>query len=357
MTSLTKTAKRAAVAGLGVIGGSIALALRENGWHVTGIDVDEYVQKDAVEQGIVDVADDGSNTFDVAFVATPVPEIIATANALLGRSEIVTDAGSVKNMIVRGISDPRFIGGHPMAGSERSGLVGANVSLFKNATWVLTPSPNTEARTYESVRRVIADFGADVVTIDPVEHDQIVASVSHVPHLAASALMSVAVQRAAEHSTLMRLAAGGFRDMTRIAAGNPALWTGITLENREAVVNELDHVIGSLEHLRDLIKHEDAERLEKILAVAADARRELPQRAGRPIELAVLRVTVADKPGGLGLIFGTMRDIAINIEDFEILHNPAAPQGLLNISVAQTDVLGAAHALRNVGLDVVVEMQ
>lgn len=355
MTLSTKTARRALVAGLGMIGGSIALALRQQGWHVTGYDNDKFSLKEALNREFVDSIDleDG---YDIAFVATPVPTIVGLVNMLLPKAEIVSDTGSVKNSIVREINDPRFVGGHPMAGSERSGLDGANPSLFNNITWVLTPSSNTDARTYDGARRIIGDFGADVVTIDPVQHDEIVASVSHVPHLAASALMSVAVERATEHQTLMRLAAGGFRDMTRIAAGHPGLWTGITLENRDAVINELGRVIGSLEHLREMISNDETEQLEKFLAVAADARRELPPRAGRPIDLAVLRVTVADKPGGLGLIFGTLSDMSINIEDFEILHNPSTPHGLLNISVAETDVLNAAHALRNAGLDVVVEM-
>ena len=130
--------------------------------------------------------------------------------------------GSVKGPVAAAVADPRFFGGHPMAGSELDGLDGADAAMFEGAVWVLTPTAETADTTFAAVARIVSDLGAEVVALPPDRHDTLVAVVSHVPHLTAATLMTLADQRAEEHAALLRLAAGGFRDMTRIAAGNPA---------------------------------------------------------------------------------------------------------------------------------------
>ncbi len=149
-------------------------------------------------------------------------------------------SGSVKGPIVEAVADARFVGGHPMAGSEQEGVEGADPELFEGAVWVLTPTSDTADSVYTQVAAVVSSFGAEVVALPPERHDALVAVVSHVPHLTAATLMGVAETRAEEHQALLRLAAGGFRDMTRIASGHPAIWPDICHENRGAIVEVLD---------------------------------------------------------------------------------------------------------------------
>jgi len=229
-------ARRANVVGLGLIGGSVALALSARGWTVTGEDadpdrVDAAVLMGAIAAGGLDP--DASLTF-VATPASAVPDLVK--QALASTSGVVTDVASVKAPVAAAVTDERFCGGHPMAGSELDGLDGADAAMFEGAVWVLTPTAATSDTTFATVARVVSDLGAEVVALPPERHDALVAVVSHVPHLAAAALMTMADERAEEHAALLRLAAGGFRDMTRIAAGQPGLWIDICAENRPAIV-------------------------------------------------------------------------------------------------------------------------
>ena len=216
--------RRAALVGLGLIGGSIGLALRSRGWHVTGRDQDPTAAEAALAAGVVDaVGEDPAAA--VTFVATPVGETAGEVARVLAQEGLaadaaVSDVGGVKAAVVAAVDDPRFVGGHPMAGSEQVGLEGADPTLFVGATWVLTPTAVTDAGAYARVRAVAASLGAEVLSLSPEHHDALVALVSHVPHLAAATLMNLADRRAEEHAALLRLAAGGFRDMTRVAAGS-----------------------------------------------------------------------------------------------------------------------------------------
>src|SRR5579884_3888954 len=223
MTSPDDLAGRAAVVGTGLIGGSIGLALRARGWHVVGSDADPAVADRALALGALDAVGDA-------------------ARPALAAGGIVTDVGSVKASIVEAVDHPRFVGGHPMAGSEQLGVDGADAALFEGATWVLTPTADTDPDAYARLRTVLTSLGANVVAVSPADHDELVAVVSHVPHLTAAALMALAAEGATEHASLLRLAAGGFRDMTRIAAGHPGIWPDICAENREAIIEGLDRL-------------------------------------------------------------------------------------------------------------------
>ncbi|MCU1379587.1 MAG: tyrA, partial [Acidimicrobiales bacterium] len=224
--------KRAQVVGTGLIGGSIGLALKAAGWHVTGTDHNEASAARALELGAIDAVGDDADA-ELTFIATPVG---AVAEAAKGRPGVVTDVGSVKASIVGALANPRFVGGHPMAGSEQEGVDGSRADLFQGAVWVLTPVATTDSAAHALVRSVVSSFGADVVELPPERHDALVAVVSHVPHLTAVSLMGLAAERSEEHAALLRLAAGGFRDMTRIAAGHPGIWPDICAENRDAIV-------------------------------------------------------------------------------------------------------------------------
>ena len=177
--------RHAAIVGTGLIGGSIGLALRANGWHVTGIDHDEQHAARAVEVGALDAVGEDSDA-EITFIATPRSgSIAATARAALERGGVVTDVGGVKASIVTAVDHPRFVGGHPMAGSEQDGVDGSSADLFQNAVWVLTPTPTSDAEAHALVRSVVTSLGAEVVELAPDRHDALVAVVSHVPHLTA----------------------------------------------------------------------------------------------------------------------------------------------------------------------------
>ena len=320
--------RRALIVGTGLIGGSIGLALRAQDWHVTGRDVDESRAARALELGALDDVGDDAEA-DITFVATPVGSIAGEARAALAGPGVVTDVGGVKAPIVDAVSDPRFVGGHPMAGSEQEGVDGADAALFEGATWVLTPTDHTDAAAYALVRSVVSSIGAEVVAIRPEDHDALVAVVSHVPHLTAAALMQLAASGAEEHGALLRLAAGGFRDMTRVAAGHPGIWPDICAENRDAIVAGIDRLQAALTRMRALVDDGDRDALLDWLESARRARINLPVRAPRPEELAEIRVPVPDRPGVLAEVTTLVGEIGVNMFDFETVHSSAGDRGVL----------------------------
>jgi prephenate dehydrogenase len=328
---------RAQVTGLGLVGTSIALGLRSQGWHVTGHDLDSTRAERALELEAVDELG-VDHRASVAFVATPVSAIVQEVTALLAEDEsgglVVTDVGGVKGPIVSEISHPRFVGGHPMAGSEREGPDGADGELFAGATWVLTPTSGTDPAAFSKIQSVIASLGADLVALAPDRHDELVAMVSHVPHLTAAALMGLAAETTDANTALLRLAAGGFRDMTRIAAGSPAIWPDICRENAPAIVPVLDDLIARLSDVRRIVADEDRAGLERLLDHAQLARLNLPPRASRPASVTELHVQIPDRPGVLAQVTTISGELGVNIEDLEIVHSQDRPLGVLILTVA-----------------------
>jgi prephenate dehydrogenase len=324
--------RRAAVVGTGLIGGSLALALAEQGWHVTGSDHDPARLARAQERGIVHATGIDPEA-ELTFVAVPVGSVPAAAHEALARGGVVTDVGSVKAPVVAAVDHARFVGGHPMAGSEAIGLDGARADLFDGATWVLTPTAATDPTAQALVHSVVRSFGADVLTLAPADHDELVAMVSHVPHLTAASLMDLAAGRAEEHSALLRLAAGGFRDMTRIAAGDPAMWLDICTDNRAAILGVLDELVASLGDMRDIVDRGDTEELLARLRTAQHARRALPTGAPPAEELAELRISIPDEPGQLAAITTLATQLSINVYDVEVAHHLGETGGRLILVV------------------------
>lgn len=327
---------RASIIGTGLIGGSIGRALRDLGWHVSGVDADPSSAQRALELGAIDaIGIDAAS--DVTFVASPVRTIAAEVHrALAETSGAVTDVGSVKASIVAEVDDPRFVGGHPMAGSEQLGVEGADPGMFQGAVWVLTPVAGTDPDRFATVDAVARSLGAEVVALAPERHDALVAVVSHVPHLTAAALMGIADERAEEHAALLRLAAGGFRDMTRIAAGTPTIWPDICGENRAAIVEVIDRLTLELGHLRALVAGEDREGLLAVLERAQAARRNLPSRAVQPELLAEVRVPVPDRGGVIAEVSTLAAELGVNIADLEIAHSSEGDRGVLILLVDRT---------------------
>jgi len=330
--------RRALVVGTGLIGGSLGMALRARGWHVSGEDADAERVAQALARGAVDAVGHDP-TAAVAVVATPAGAVPSTARRLLAagrRDLVVTDVSGVKAQLVAAIDHPRFVGGHPMAGSEQAGIAGADPDLFTGATWVLTPTPSTDLTAFSALQEIVTSLGADVVALSPSDHDRLVAVVSHVPHLVAATLMNAAADDAEHDGALLRLAAGGFRDMTRVAAGHPDIWPDICAENAEAIVAALDHVLGDLAAMRERIASMDRNGLLDVLERASIARRSLPARATRPDSLAELRVPVPDREGVLSEITTLAGDLGINIYDIEIAHSAEGRRGVLTIVVDAT---------------------
>ena len=335
MTSPSDSAPvgRAHIVGCGLIGGSIGLGLRQRGWFVTGTDRDHDRARRAAEIGALDDATEAEAP-DITFIATPVGVVVEAARAALDRGGgLVTDVGSVKSTIAGGVEDSRFVPGHPMAGSEQEGLDGSDANLFEGATWVLTPTPKTDPDAYARVRAVVSSLGADVVAIDPARHDDLVALVSHVPHLAAATLMRLAASGAEEHATVLRLAAGGFRDMTRIAAGHPGIWPDICAENRSAIVTTLDRFVATLMEMRDLVAHGDRGGLLDALEAARTARISLPAGAARAEDLVEMRIPVPDRPGVIAEVTTLAGELDVNIEDLEIAHSAEGNRGVLLVVI------------------------
>ncbi len=347
MTEQSTAPRRANVIGVGLIGGSIALGLRSVGWHVTGDDQDEATLETALELEVIDAVGLDPDA-EVTFIATPVGGVpAAAARALAQTRGIVTDVGSVKTEVASAVKDPRFVAGHPMAGSEQDGVRGARPGLFRNATWVLTPTSETSEAAYTGVREIIRILEAEVVSMDPGLHDEAVARISHVPHLTAATLMVMAAGAGFDNEAVLRLAAGGFRDMTRIAAGSPAIWLDICEQNRTAILGGIDDLIAALRDARGIVEDTDRAGLEQLLSGARAARVNLPSGIPVDLELCEVRVTMLDEPGQIARI--TTLAPEVNIYDFEIAHSVEGGRGVAIMVVALDDHPQFAETLRDAG--------
>ena len=347
MTDSLAPVRRANIIGVGLIGGSIALGLREVGWHVTGEDRDPATNALAIELAVLDKIGFDADA-EITFVATPVGAVVEAAQrALAASTGVVTDVGSVKADIAHTIADPRFVAGHPMAGSEQDGVTGARPGLFNNATWVMTPTEHTSDEAYTVVRQVVRLLGAEVVSMEPGSHDEAVARISHVPHLTAATMMVMAAGSGFDNEAVLRLAAGGFRDMTRIAAGHPAIWLDICEQNKTQIVESLDDLIEGLQNARNIVERTDRDQLRTLLTGARKARVNLPSGIPSGLELCEVRVTMPDIPGAIAAL--TTLAPEVNIYDFEIAHSSEGQRGVAIMVVALADQPSFAAKLGEAG--------
>lgn len=352
--------RRALVVGTGLIGGSIGLALRALGWHVTGSDIDAVRSERAYELGAIDEIGDDPDA-EITFIAVPVSKIVELSKSALARltptrkTAVVTDVGSVKSSIVDFIDHPCFIGGHPMAGSEAIGIEGANEHLFQNATWVLTPTANTDYDAYFLLRETIESLGSSVLELTPSQHDSVVAVVSHVPYLLAVSLMNIATRKAQENIPLLKLAAGGFKDMTRIAGSDPTIWPDICAQNSNSIARTLDDLLNELVAIRDDIAKGDRETIMPLLSTASLARRSLPSLSlppSTPHQLTEIRIPVEDRLGVLAEVTTLAASLGVNIEDITIVS-----LGVLSLIVDQHFTAKFVEELKELGyLPIVYEV-
>jgi prephenate dehydrogenase len=330
--------RRVALVGTGLVGGSVGLGLRRAGSEVIGFDANGERADLARQLGAVDLVaatvDELVRDVDLVVVAVPVGMVADMVVAALDAgAPLVTDVGSVKGPVVQQVESARpelarrFVGGHPMAGSEQEGLEGASVDLFAGATWVLTPTPATDPAAFAAVRAVVGELGADTIALEPDVHDTLVAVVSHVPQLAASTLMNVADAGSDRHAVMLRLAAGGFRDMTRIASGHPGIWPDICVANKEAIVTALDEYLTALMQVRALVSAGERDALRTVLEDARSARRNLPTGMPADQPLVELRVPVLDRPGEIAQVTTIAARLGVNIVDLEIAHSLEGQRG------------------------------
>jgi prephenate dehydrogenase len=342
---------RVAVLGIGLIGGSIGLAARRGGAEVCGYDRDADVRARALARGAIDAQApdlaDAVGGADVVFVATPVGALPATAREALacaGSACVVSDVGSTKRPLAAVGADERFVGGHPLAGAETAGVEHAREDLFQGATWYLTPTRGTSGVLYERLHRLLVGLGAQPTAIDAELHDRVMASVSHLPHVLANLLVGQASARlAGVLGEGERLPAIGpsFRDATRVAGANTAIWKDIYISNREALIAEIDEAIGRLGEVRAQLDAGDAG------AVAAWNERARGEReallgaglAGGPAH--ELRVSVPNRPGVIAEIALALGRAGVNIVDMALAPSEDNSQGVIALWVR-----GAEHARR-----------
>ncbi len=326
--------KKVAIIGIGLVGGSLGLAIKSlnDPPEISGFSRSPKSAKKALKKGAIDKAcqdiESCVNDADIVFIATPVSvivDIVKEVGGHLKKGAIISDVGSTKSSIVKTIEGflPKgihFIGGHPVTGSEHDGIDYADARLFQNFYYVLTPTPATDSNAFKTLHALLTAIGANVIAVDADKHDEILATLSHLPHMVAATLVNMASNQVAKKQDWLSLAAGGFRDTTRIAASKPALWLDICLENKQALVDNLKSFKNSLEELTSLLERGDTAELKKILTKARNIRMSLPVAGKKDItDMHQLMLLVTDKPGVISDISLTLGDLGINIEDIEVV--------------------------------------
>ncbi len=341
------------IVGLGLIGGSLAKAIhgRTGIKEIVAIDKDEASLKMAKEEGVITESScDDVNILsgcDVVILCAPV-DVIKNMQDDLAKVEIgmITDVGSVKQPVMDAIRLPNFVGGHPMAGSERYGYACSNGSLFENALYVICLPEYSEvsANMLQSFEELIRAIGAIPMRMTAKEHDERVAAVSHLPHIVASSLSLLMANR--DDGALSRMAAGGFRDITRIASSNSKLWAGITSNSREALLPILDEYIDTLTKWKTALENNDSAELEKLFAQGAIYRDHLDINLRGALEAsATLNVHVEDKPGELARITAILGKGNINIRNINIRNFRTYEGGQVSLLLGTTKEAVEAYAL------------
>jgi prephenate dehydrogenase len=345
---------RVAIVGTGLIGASVGLAAKRRGSTVVGFDEDGAAAEVAAERGAVDevagTLGEALRDAELAVVAVPVGRLAARVRAVLeasGEACTVTDVGSTKAAVCAAAGgSPRFIGGHPVCGSEARGPEHASGDLFDGATWFLAPLPQSEPDRYRLVHGFVGELGATPVAVDPAAHDRLVALTSHLPHVLANVLVNQAGSTRIDGHRPLSSAGGSLRDMTRVAGANPRIWVDIFLENAEALRAGLAEHRRGLEQVETALASGDAGFLARWIGEAALNRRAMITEAyGDPGRLHRLRIHVPDRPGVLAGITQALGAERINIEDFELQHVSPERGGTLTVLVAGEDEAARAAAL------------
>jgi prephenate dehydrogenase len=344
---------KVAILGVGLIGGSIGLAARRRAEaEVCGYDPDERVRARALELGAIDTwAEDLAIAVagaEVVFVATPVGALADTvrkALALAPADCVVSDVGSTKRLLADAGADERFVGGHPLAGAETAGVEHAREDLFEGATWYLTPAMGSTAGVlYERLHRLLGSFGAQPTAIDADTHDRLMAGVSHLPHVLANLLVAQAASLLGEQERLPAVGPS-FRDATRVAGANSAIWTDIYMSNRDALIAGLDEFAERLADVRSSLADADAPAVSAWNEGARADRETLLGAgiAGGPVH--ELRASVPNRPGVIAEIALALGRSGVNIVDMALSPSEDNRQGVVALWIAGEDRAGRAQEL------------
>lgn len=339
--------KKVLLIGLGLIGGSIAMAIKKaHPVHIIGCDVNEEEGAMGISLGVIDSytkdLQQAAESADYIFLATPIHAIcgllkeLATYN--LKPDVIISDTGSTKVEILKAAQPLLdkgfcFIGGHPMAGSHKTGVTAARAHLFENAFYIFTPAEQTSEEELERLQNLLQGTGARFQVIDALEHDRLTGMISHFPHVIAAGIVRQTERFSQTHPFTQRLAAGGFKDITRIASSSPDVWLDIIQSNRENVVQMIDQWFLEMQTIKHLIEENDTKGIHSYFDEARSFRDGLPQKGTGAIpSFYDLYVDIVDRPGAIAHVTGLIESLGISITNIRIIEAREEIFGILRIS-------------------------
>ena len=337
--------------GVGLIGGSIGLAAREHveDAQVVGFGRDPARLRPAIERGAIQRAagsiEEALDGAELCFACAPVgalPELVGAALRASGPDTLVTDVGSTKQDLVERTPDPRFVGGHPVAGAETAGVEHARADLFEGAVWYLTPHEQSGGLLYERLHRFVVDVGARPVAVAAETHDRLVAVFSHLPHVLANVLASQAAGRLLEHGDALRQVGPSFRDMTRVAGANTAMWSDIYRSNRAAIIEEIRGFRRELDEVERRLAAGDVEDWNDR---ARDDRRALLEAGSAEGPVHELRLTVPNRPGIVAQVALELGRAGVNILDMALAPAADMQSGAMSLWIAGDSEAGRAREL------------
>jgi prephenate dehydrogenase len=355
--------ERVAVLGAGLMGTSVAMAAVRAGAEVTGWDADPATTARAASLGGFTPStslEEAVAGADLVVVCTPIATIAPVVAAALAATttSIVTEVGSIMGSVSGEVAAvaaegdlTRFVPGHPMGGSERSGPEHASPSVLDGIVWVVSATETSDPGAADALETWIEGLGARPVRMPADRHDRLVAFVSHLPQVASTALMSLAATEEADEPEILLLAAGGFRDLTRLAASDAGLWSSILLANRDQVAEAIDLYVDRLRSLREDVVGSHGDSVRSTFAQAKEARLRLAAKPQVKAGVAVLQVEVPDRPGALAELTSILAEGSVNIEDLQIVHSPEGGRGTVHLTVAAPAVGHATDVLLAGGLD------
>lgn len=350
--------------GLGLIGGSVARALRRGlpACRITVFDPDASACRDALADGVANAAapdvDEHFSGCDLVFLCAPVAcneENARRLQTILRPDALLTDVGSVKGGIHRAIAqlglEDRFVGGHPMAGSERTGYRNGDARLLEQAYYILTPGEQVSPQAVDRMRRLVEQMGAIPLIMSCAEHDYITAGVSHLPHVVAAALVNLVRASDGPDGRMRQIAAGGFKDITRISSSSPVMWEHICLSNTDNLLELLDGYIAALRQIRGSIAGRDADAIRDFFERARAYRESFVNVSSGPIKSDFcFFVDIPDEPGALATIATLLAFRQISIKNIGITHNREVQMGALRIELyEEADIARSCEILRAKG--------
>lgn len=348
--------------GLGLIGGSIARAIKEKipDSTIIAYDINEDTLRLAQEEHIADMItssiDEQFRACDYLFLCAPVQkndENLHLVKKFLSPSCLLTDVGSVKADIHETIREAglgkQFIGGHPMAGSERVGFVNSKAVLLENAYYILTPTEEVPKEKLSAYHDLVQSLGAIPLILSPSQHDYVTAAVSHLPHVIAASLVNLVRDSDSKDGIMKMIAAGGFKDITRIASSSAVMWQQICLTNTENIIDLLTDYIHSLDAIKQSLESRNADSLYELFDSARVYRDSFANASSGPIKKSYsIRIDIADEPGALATIVALLASNNISIKNIGISHNREFEGGVLSIEFyEEASLLKAAEMLRS----------